>query len=143
MYASASGLRRGGYVLADAEGGEPDLLLMATGSEVSLALGAREELTKKKIRTRVVSMPSWELFEEQPREYRDSVVPPHVKARLAIEAGSPMGWRRYTGDGGDILGMDGFGASAPGGALLREFGFTVENVTGRALALLQRMNCSS
>jgi transketolase len=137
VYAPASGLRRGGYILAEAEGGTPELILIATGSEVSLALAAREELLAKKIRTRVVSLASWELFDEQPREYRDSVLPPPVKARLAIEAGSPMGWRCYTGDGGDVIGVDRFGTSAPGSVVLREYGFTVKNVTDRALALLE------
>jgi transketolase len=136
LCAPAGNLIRGGYILADAEGESPELLLIATGSEVSLALAARDELKAKKVRARVVSMPSWELFDDQPQEYRDSVLPPQVKARLAIEAGSTMGWHRYTGEGGDVIGMERFGASAPGGKLLREFGFTVENVTKRALALL-------
>jgi transketolase len=137
VYAPATGLRRGGYILDEAEGEMPELILIATGSEVSLALAAREELLAKKIRTRVVSMPSWELFDEQSREYRDSVLPPTVKARLAIEAGSPMGWRSYTGDGGDVVSVDRFGASAPGSIVLREYGFTIKNVTDRALALLE------
>lgn len=137
-YAQAAGLRRGAYILADAEGGSPELLLIATGSELSLALAAREELRAEKIRARVVSMPSWELFDEQPLEYRESVIPPQVKARLAIEAGSPQGWHRYVGDGGEVLGVERFGASAPGEVMLREFGFTVENVRQRAIALLVR-----
>ncbi len=137
-YAPAAGLRRGGYILADAEGGPPELLLIATGSELSLALAAWEELRAEKIRARVVSMPSWELFDEQPLEYRESVIPPQVKARLAIEAGSPQGWHRYVGDGGEVLGVERFGASAPGEVMLREYGFTVENVRQRAVALLVR-----
>jgi transketolase len=137
-YAQAAGLRRGAYILADAEGGSPELLLIATGSELSLALAAREELRAEKIRARVVSMPSWELFDEQPLEYRESVIPPQVKARLAIEAGSPHGWHRYVGDGGEVLGVERFGASAPGEVMLCEFGFTVENVRQRAVALLAR-----
>lgn len=136
LLASQAGLRRGGYVLADAAGGEPDVVLIATGSEVSLALGAREELMTREIRARVISMPSWELFEEQPKEYRDVVLPPRVGARLAIEAASPMGWRHYVGDGGSILAMERFGASAPGGTLLEKFGFTVENIVRLAVALL-------
>jgi transketolase len=137
LYAPACGLRRGGYVLAEAEGETPELILIATGSEVSLALAAREELLAKKVRTSVVSMPSWELFDEQPKEYRDSVLPPPVKARLAIEAGSPMGWRSYTGDGGCVIGVERFGASAPGPVVMQEYGFTVKNVTDMALALLE------
>jgi transketolase len=143
VYAPTAGLRQGGYILAEAQGGTPELILIATGSEVSLALSAREELHAKKIRTRVVSLPSWELFDEQTRDYRDSVLPPLVKARLAIEAGSPMGWRSYTGDGGDVIGVERFGASAPGPVVLREYGFTVKNVTDRALALLEGKGCAT
>ena len=137
-FAPAEGLRRGGYILADVEGGSPELLLIATGSELSLALAARDALATEKIRARVVSMPSWELFDEQPLEYRESVIPSQVKARMAIEAGSPQGWHRYVGDGGEVLGVERFGASAPGEVMLREFGFTVENVRQRAVALLAR-----
>jgi transketolase len=136
LCAPACNLSRGGYILADAENAEPELIIIATGSEVFLALAAREELQAKKVRARVISMPSWELFDEQSQEYRDSVLPPQVNLRLAVEAGSPMGWHRYTGDRGDVIGMERFGSSAPGGKLLREFGFTVENVTSRAMALL-------
>jgi len=135
--ASAVGLKRGGYILADTEGEVPELILIATGSEVHLALTAREELLAKNVRTRVVSMPSWELFDEQPQDYRNSVLPPQVTARLAIEAGSTMGWHRYTGDRGDIIGVERFGASAPGSTLLRENGFTTENVTRRAMMLMR------
>jgi transketolase len=135
-YAPAAGLRRGGYILADAEGGAPDLVLIATGSEVALALAAREKLLETNIRARVVSLPSWELFNEQKRDYRATVLPPQVTRRLAIEAGSPFGWQRYTGSAGDILGVERFGASAPGEVVLREYGFTVENVCRRARALL-------
>ncbi|HEX2770008.1 MAG TPA: transketolase C-terminal domain-containing protein, partial [Geobacteraceae bacterium] len=125
-------------ILADAEGGTPDLLIIATGSELSLAIAAQEELLAENIRVRVISMPSWELFDEQPKAYRDSVIPPQVKARLVVEAGSPMGWHRYGGDGGEVLGVERFGASAPGEVMLREYGFTVENVCRRAVALLAR-----
>ena len=135
-YAPADGVRRGGYILADAEGGAPDLLLLATGSEVALALAAREKLAGRGIRARVVSLPSWELFDEQERDYREAVLPPQVTVRLAIEAGSPFGWQRYTGCAGDMVGVERFGASAPGEVVLREYGFTVENVCRRALALL-------
>ena len=137
-YAAADNVRRGGYILADAEGGAPDLVLIATGSEVALALGARERLAERGIRTRVVSLASWELFDEQSPAYREEVLPPQVTRRLAIEAGSPFGWQRYTGSAGDIIGVERFGASAPGEVMLHEFGFTVENVCRRALALMGR-----
>ena len=137
-YAAADGLRRGGYILAEAEGGAPDLILIATGSEVALALAAKERLAGLRIRSRVVSLPSWELFDEQERDYRDTVLPPQITSRLAIEAGSPFGWERYTWSGEGIIGVDRFGASAPGEVMLREYGFTVENVCRRALALLGR-----
>lgn len=135
-YALADGLKRGAYVLADAAEGKPDLILIATGSELHLAVAARGELARRNIHVRVVSMPSWELFDCQPQDYRDSVLLPEAPKRLAIEAGSPLGWHRYVGDGGDVLGVERFGASAPGKTVLREYGFTVENVCRRALALL-------
>jgi transketolase len=134
--ASANGLRRGGYVLADAPNGKPQLILIATGSEVPLIVAAREELLARGIAVRAVSMPSWELFDAQPREYRDAVLPPSTRARLAVEAGVTQGWHRYTGEGGDVLGVEHFGASAPGAVMLREYGFTVDNVCARAVALL-------
>jgi transketolase len=136
---SASGLARGAYVLADApDGRRPDIILIATGSEVALALAAREELGRQGAAARVVSMPSWELFEEQPQSYKDDVLPPTVTARLAVEAGVPQGWWRYVGSGGDVLGLERFGASAPGKVVLEKLGFTVENVVARAQALLCR-----
>jgi transketolase len=138
QFAAADGLRRGAYVLADAPNGKPDLVLIATGSEVSLIVGARQKLAENKINVRLVSMPSWELFEAQSKEYRDSVLPPAVRARLAVEAGVTQGWRRYVGDGGDVIGVDRFGASAPGPVVMGEYGFSVENVCRRALALLER-----
>jgi transketolase len=137
-FAAADGLRRGGYVLDDDGGASPALLLLASGSEVQLIVAAAQRLRAQSIAVRCVSMPSWELFEAQPREYRDSVLPPSVHARLAVEAGSPQGWWRYVGSGGDVLGVDTFGASAPGDTNLREYGFTVDNVCARALALLGR-----
>ena len=137
-YAGAEGLLRGGYTLAEAEGGAPELILVATGSELSLALNARERLLEQKVRARVVSLPSWELFEEQPQEYRDQVLPPQITARLAIEAGSPQGWHRYVGSQGGVLAVERFGASAPGEVVLREFGFTVDNVCRLALKQLGR-----
>jgi transketolase len=138
-YAAADGLLRGGYTLADAEGGAPELILIATGSEVSLALAAREKLLEKGVLARVVSLPSWELFEEQPEDYRDLVLPPKLTARLAIEAGSPQGWHRYVGLQGAVLAVERFGASAPGEVVLREYGFTVENVCRLAFAQLGRL----
>ena len=136
-FATAEGLRRGAYVLADAPQGKPDVVLIGTGSEVSLTLAAREKLAESKIQARVVSMPSWELFDAQPREYRDMVLPPSVRPRLAVEAALPQGWHRYVGDGGDILGVERFGASAPGPVVMEKLGFTVDNVVHRALALLK------
>ena len=138
LYAGAGGVALGGYVLADAEGGPPDLILIATGSELSLAVEARLALARDRVRARVVSLPSWELFDEQPQEYRDAVLPPGVTARLSIEAGSPQGWHRYVGSRGAVLAVDGFGASAPGEVVLREYGFTVARVRELALGLLGR-----
>jgi transketolase len=137
-FAPAEGLRKGAYVLADAANGMPDVILIASGSEVGLIVAARQKLLEKKIQARIVSMPSWELFDAQPQDYRDSVLPPALAARLAVEAGASQGWHRYTGSRGDVLAVDRFGASAPGEAVMREYGFTVENVCARALALLGR-----
>jgi transketolase len=134
--ADAEGVARGAYVLADAEGGRPDILLIATGSEVHLALEAREQLAEQGVEARVVSMPSWELFDQQPPTYRDQVLPPTVTARLAIEASVPQGWHRYVGSAGEVIGLDSFGASAPYKVLMEKFGFTAENIVSRALALL-------
>jgi transketolase len=135
-FASADGLRRGAYILADAPKAPPRLILIASGSEVGLIVAAGKMLEERKIPVRLVSMPSWELFEAQTPEYRESVLPPDVGARLSVEAGVTQGWRRYVGDRGDSLGVDRFGASAPGPTVLREYGFTAENVCARALALL-------
>ena len=129
-----NGLARGAYVLAEAEGDSPDLILIATGSEVTLALEAREKLIEEGIAARVVSMPSWKLFDAQPDDYRALVLPDGVP-RLAIEAGLPLGWERYVGDGGCVIGLDRFGASAPYGILLEKFGFSVENVVQQARAV--------
>jgi transketolase len=126
-YASAEGARRGAYVLADSDG-EPELLLLATGSEVQLALAAHEQLSSEGIRSRVVSMPCWEVFDRQGDEYRDEVLPPSVTARVAIEEGSPLGWERYVGEAGRVLAMGGFGQSAPFKDVEEEFGFTPERV---------------
>ena len=138
-FAAASGLAQGAYVLADAAGGKPDVLLMATGSEVSLCMEAYEELTRQGIGARVVSMPSWELFERQSEEYRQSVLPPAVKARVAVEQASTFGWCRYTGMDGAILGMKTFGASAPLKVLQKKFGFTTSHVVEAAKAQLAKV----
>jgi len=140
-YAAAEGLRRGAYILAEAETAEgakaaPKLILIGTGSEVSLTLDARDVLQKQNIPTRVVSMPCWELFDEQSVEYRNQVLPPATGARLAVEAGISQGWYRYVGLQGDVLSIERFGASAPGDVVLRELGFNVDNVINRAKALL-------
>jgi transketolase len=111
--------------------------VFGTGSEVGLILAAARELLARNVHARVVSMPSWELFDAQPAEYRDAILPPSVGARLAVEAGAPQGWHRYVGDRGGMLGVERFGASAPGDAMLREYGFTVENVCRRARAILR------
>ena len=128
IFASASGVARGGYVLAEADGGQPGVILLATGSEVHLALAAREELQAGGIAARVVSLPCWELFDRQPQAYREQVLPPSVKARVAIEQASTLGWDRYVGDGGAIIGMHTFGASAPLKQLAAKFGFTPDQV---------------
>jgi transketolase len=137
-YAAAVGVARGAYVLVDPPGGPPEVLLIGTGSEVSLCLKAHETLSKDGIRSRVVSMPSWELFDEQPREYRDAVLPPGVTARIAVEQGSVMGWERYIGAAGRAIGMRTFGASAPLADLQRRFGFTPEHIVAAAEELLGR-----
>jgi transketolase len=133
----ASGdLSRGAYVLAEASGSKPRLVLIGTGSELQLAVAARPRLEAEGIPTRVVSMPSWELFDRQPREYREEVLPPAVSARLSIEAGVTLGWQKYVGDRGGSLGLDRFGASAPGEVVLRELGFTVDHVVEWARRLV-------
>jgi transketolase len=136
-YAAPEGLRKGAYVLADAPNGKPDIILIGTGSEVSLVVAAREKLAEQKFNARIVSMPSWELFNAQSKEYRESVLPTSTRARLAVEAGLPMGWHRYVGDGGDVIGIERFGASAPGNLVMEKYGFTVNNVVERALTLLK------
>jgi transketolase len=138
-YASAEGVRQGAYVLSDAKDGPLALILIASGSEVGLILAASERLLADGIPVRCVSMPSWDLFEAQPQAYRDTVLPPNVHARLAVELGVSQGWHRYVGDRGDMLGVDRFGASAPAETLLREYGFTVDNVVLRARAVLARL----
>jgi len=133
---AAEGVARGGYVLSDAAGGKVHAQIIATGSEVQLAVAAQAALAEEGIGVRVISMPSRELFDAQPEEYRRSVILPEVGARLAVEMAHPLGWEKYVGDRGGILGIDRFGASAPGSRLIAEFGFTVENVVARVKALL-------
>jgi transketolase len=127
-FASAEGLAHGAYVVADADTATPDVILIGTGSEVSLALEAHDQLIREGIHSRVVSMPSWELFDAQPPSYREAVLPPTIRARVSIEAASPFGWERYVGTDGAIVGIDRFGASAPGPVVMREFGFTPEHI---------------
>lgn len=137
-YAPPSGVARGAYVLADAPGGNPEVILIATGSEVSLAVNAHETLVAEGIRSRVVSMPSWDIFEDQSQQYKDSVLPPYVKARIAIEQASTFGWERFVGTSGRVIGMKTFGASAPLKELQRKFGFEPEGVVAVAKELLGR-----
>ncbi|MFI5033489.1 MAG: transketolase [Reyranellales bacterium] len=137
-YASAAGVARGAYVMVDAPGGPPEILLIASGSEVALIVAAHETLTAKGVRSRVISMPSWDIFEHQPQSYRDEVLPPGVKLRLSVEQGSALGWERYVGDQGRVIGMKAFGASAPLKELQRKFGFEPEKVVAVALEMLGR-----
>ncbi|HEY3928910.1 MAG TPA: transketolase [Candidatus Koribacter sp.] len=136
-YGSADGTAKGGYVLAGGDG-TPDVILMGTGSEVQLCVGAHEELVKQGIKSRVVSLPSWKLFQQQAEEYRNSVLPPQVRARVAVEAGTDLGWREYVGMDGAIVARSDFGASAPIKDLMKHFGFTVENVVAQAKAVLEK-----
>ncbi len=135
-FPSADLLRRGAYILVDPRGSRPQLILIATGSEVHVALAASKQLAARGVTARVVSMPSWELFEQQPQRYRDEVLPPPVTARVAIEAASPHGWERYIGPRGIMIGMTRFGASAPYQIVMEKFGFTADNVASRAMELL-------
>jgi transketolase len=136
-YAKAKNLEKGAYILSDSEG-EPDVILVATGSEVHLILEAQVELKKSKINARVVSMPCWNLFDKQSATYREKVFPKNIRKRLAVEAGSSVGWMKYTTDDGDVIGIDKFGESAPGEQVMAEYGFTVENVVKRAKALISK-----
>lgn len=133
-----NGVEKGAYVVSPAEQDTPEALILATGSEVSLAVEAQKALASENVHVSVVSMPSWDKFEEQPKEYKESVLPKTVKKRLAIEMASPFGWERYTGDEGEVLAIDRFGASAPGEKIAEEYGFTVENVVERVKAMLQK-----
>jgi transketolase len=137
-YAAAVGLARGAYVLADIENGEPQVILIGTGSEVQICVTVYEELKSEGIGARVVSMPSWELFEQQDEQYRNSVLPPFIQARVVVEQGSVIGWDRYAGSAGAIIGMHTFGSSAPLKDLLPKFGFTPGKVMEAAKAQIAR-----
>jgi transketolase len=136
--ACGPGVARGGYILSEAEGGEPEVLLIGTGSEVELCVKAQARLKELDIRARVVSLPSWKLFEEQETGYREQVLPAAVRKRVTVEAGATVGWERFAGEEGVIIGIDRFGASAPAEEVMKRFGFTAERVTAAALRLLGR-----
>jgi transketolase len=138
--AKEPGVARGAYVLADVEGGSPDVILIGTGSEVNLCVLAREKLKNVGVKARVVSMPSWSLFEAQEETYRESVLPRSIKRRVTVEAGSPIGWHRWAGDEGSVIGVERFGASAPGQDVLAHLGFTADHVAAAALRLLGKNN---
>jgi transketolase len=137
-YASAEGTRRGGYVLADPPGGDPEVILIATGSEVALAIAAHEELTAAGTRSRVVSLPCWELFDRQDQAYRDEVLPPAIRARVSVEEASTLGWDRWIGPEGAMVGMHTFGSSAPLKDVMNEFGFTPDKVAEAARGAIER-----
>jgi transketolase len=140
-HSSVEGVGRGAYTVWESEeaNGLPDLILMSTGSEVHVAVEAAQRLDGDGVRARVVSMPCWELFEAQGREYRDEVLPPDVRARISVEAGVAFGWSAWVGDEGDSISIEHFGASAPGATVLEKFGYSVDNVVTRALALRTRV----
>ncbi|HEY5392871.1 MAG TPA: transketolase C-terminal domain-containing protein, partial [Hanamia sp.] len=135
-FAKASNLEKGAYILSDSDG-EPQIILMGSGSEVHLLIEAQEQLKQESINARVVSFPSWELFDAQSKEYKESVLPKKVRRRLAVEAGSPIGWCKYVTDEGDVIGINKFGESAPGEEVMKEYGFSVENVIAKAKNLLK------
>jgi transketolase len=139
QYASAAGVAKGAYIMADAADGKPELILMGTGSEVQLCVGAYEKLTAEGVKVRVVSMPCWELFEKQSAEYKLQVLPPAVRARVAVEAGTSLGWKEYVGSDGIVVARTDFGASAPIKELLKEFGFTVDNVIAKAREVMEKV----
>ena len=135
-YEKATNVEKGAYILSDCEG-EPQVILMGSGSEVHLLLEAQEKLKTESIQARVVSFPSWEIFDAQSNEYREKVFPKNIRRRLAVEAGSPIGWCKYVTEDGDVIGISKFGESAPGEEVMKEYGFTVENVVAKAKSLLQ------
>jgi len=137
-YASAKGVARGAYILADPPDGKPDIILIASGSELTLAVNAHEKLIAEGVRSRVVSMPSWDIFENQTRKYRNTVLPPDITVRIAIEQASTFGWERYVGPSGRVIGMETFGASAPLKELQKKFGFEPDRVVSIANELLGR-----
>jgi len=139
IFSPAQGLHRGAYILSEAAGGKPDVILIASGSEVDIVLNAAEKIARDKLAVRVVSMPSWELFEKQPQNYRRQVLPHEVKAKIAVEAGSPQGWDRYVGESGEIIGLNHFGASAPYQVLYEKFGITADRVVQTAIRLVERL----
>lgn len=136
-YAKAKGVEQGAYILSDCDG-KPDLILIASGSEVHLIVEAQKQLKEENIAARVVSMPSWNLFDKQDASYKENVLPKDVKKRLSVEAGSPLGWHKYVTNEGDIIGIDKFGESAPGEQIMEEYGFSVDNVVKKAKALLNK-----
>jgi transketolase len=138
IYESAAGLNRGAYVLADLGENDPEIILMASGSEVDLIIKAGELIAAEGRSVRLVSFPSWELFKMQDQGYRDQVLPPQVSKRLAVEAGVSQGWREWVGDEGVILGVDRYGASAPAGKIFEEFGFSIDSVIQKATEILRR-----
>jgi transketolase len=139
-YGSALSAARGGYIVADDPDGQPQVILIATGSELGVTVEAHEKLKAEGVRSRVVSMPSWELFDQQDAAYRSAVLPAGIKARVAVEAGIKFGWERYLGDHGVFVGMTGYGASAPGGTLFKEFGFTADNIVNQAKQSIASVN---
>jgi transketolase len=139
-FSEAEGLLKGAYILADMGQDDPELILMASGSEVDLILRSASNLAAEGVNVRVVSFPSWEIFSQQDQAYKDQVLPPIVKARIAVEAGSSMGWHRWVGDMGKIIAIDKFGVSAPGDLVMEEYGFTVANVIDTAVDLLKSVH---
>ncbi|MEE8186664.1 MAG: transketolase C-terminal domain-containing protein, partial [Nitrososphaerales archaeon] len=133
--ASADGLRKGGYTLSEARNGKPDIIIIATGSEVFRSIYAQEKLLEYDVNARVVSMPSWELFDLQPNDYQEKVLPPEIRKRISVEAAATFGWEHYIGLDGISIGMTTFGASAPGDVALEKFGFTTENIVEKCLEI--------
>ena len=137
---SAEGVLKGAYILSKEKSDKPDVILISTGSEVHLILEAQGKLQEKGINARVVSMPSWEFFREQPDEYKEEVLPPNVKARIAVEAGSPQGWQEWVGNAGEIIAISKFGASAPYKEIYKHYGLSVENIVDKSEKLLSKIN---
>jgi transketolase len=140
IFSEANGLQQGAYILSDAADKKPDMILIASGSEVQLIVEAQKILLSKNIKVRLVSMPSWELFETQSEKYKNSVLPDSVKLKIAVEAGVSQGWQKYVGSWGEVIAVDTFGASAPGDVVMREYGFTAENICKKAVILHKKFN---